>query len=67
MPATATLPETAAKPIDPKLLEAARQAIKNTDWDAFWRKVDARVAVEVEAYAKARAKSWEEFNHRVLR
>ena len=38
-------------------LKAARQAIKNTDWDAYWRKVDEGVAKDVEAYAKSRAMS----------
>jgi hypothetical protein len=67
MTATATRPEAAAKTIDPKLLEAANQAIKNTNWEVYWHKVGERVAVEVDAYANARAKSWEESSRRMIR
>jgi hypothetical protein len=49
------------------LVEAARQAIKNTDWDAYWRKVDAAVAVACDACREARRKSMEEMGSRVLR
>jgi len=67
MTATKIRPKKSAKTIDPKLLETAKQAIKNTDWDAYWRRVDEGVARDVEAYANARARSREEFDRLVLR
>jgi len=48
------------------LVAAARLAIKNTDWDAYWCKVDAAVAIECDAYREARRKSMEEMGSRVL-
>jgi hypothetical protein len=66
MTATEIRPKKAAKTLDPKLLETARQVIKNTDWNAYWRQVDEGVTQDVEAYARARARSREEFNHLVL-
>lgn len=42
------------------MIAAAKLAIKNTDWDAYWRKVDAAVSVECDAYREARRKSMEE-------
>jgi len=36
-------------------------AIKNTDWDEYWRRVDEGVAREVDAYAESRRRSMEEF------
>ena len=45
----------------------AQAAIKSTNWDEYWKRVDAGVAREVDAYADARARSREEFQHCVLR
>ncbi|MFA7343235.1 MAG: hypothetical protein WC003_02920 [Terrimicrobiaceae bacterium] len=42
-------------------------AIKSTNWDEYWKRVDEGVAREVDAYADARARSREEFQHCVLR
>lgn len=42
-------------------------ALKSTNWDEYWKRVDEGVAREVDAYADARARSREEFQRCVLR
>lgn len=50
-----------------ELLKLAREAIKNTDWDVFWKKVDIKVAKECDAYREARRKSAELMNDKVIK
>jgi hypothetical protein len=49
------------------MISDARLAVKDTDWDAYWRKVDAAVAAECDAYREARRKSMEEMGSHVIR
>jgi len=50
-----------------EIWKQAQAAIKSTNWDEYWKRVDAGVARAVDAYADARARSWEEFQRCVLR
>ena len=45
----------------------AREAIKNTNWEELWKKVDAAVCKECEALREARRKSMEEMSKIILR
>jgi hypothetical protein len=46
--------------------ESLKRALRETDWDAYWEEVSTRVAEEVDAYADARARSWEDCSRRLL-
>jgi hypothetical protein len=48
-------------------IELAKKAIKHTDWDSLWKKIDKRVYEECERYREARRKSKEIMNNIVLK
>jgi hypothetical protein len=52
---------------DDEKIKLAREAIKNTDWDSYWKKVDRLVYEECERYREARRKSKELLNNTVLK
>ncbi len=44
----------------------AKEAIDNTDWDSYWKKVDVEVAKDAEAYRESRRRSVKDMNNIVL-
>jgi hypothetical protein len=44
-------------------IQTMNRFIQETDWNAFWDRVQERCAPEIEAYRQARAKSLEHLNH----
>ncbi len=40
--------------------------LRNTNWDEYWRRGDEAIAKEIDAYARARAKSLEKSGNRII-
>jgi len=68
MPATLRQPKNSQLGAPSKdALAAVKRALDEMDWANYWQKVGERVAKEVDAYAAARAKSWEDSSRRMMR